>query len=233
MQGQKRQDFYAQVKKSIEVLKNKERNHGSIYLFTDTEDQEIKQYCSDQGCFNKEITLSRKYSTELSEIDILTEKIIQLKNFDQDQDIVLLDVDTLFKANIPEHFWQGDTAVVWRAEYYITQFRNLGNVIPNIPWNEIGIEYNEEFIMYNTGVVFIPKSLRKQVCEKALWITDYLNNGRFLPEDRHGNRLDEQIGLSIAIHEFFGKYGKLKTCDNLIDHFWEEKIQPNGKKWWE
>jgi hypothetical protein len=233
MKDQKRQDFYDQIKKSVEVLKHTEKNYGSIYLFTDPEDQEIKQYCKDQGCFNKEITLSRQYGSELSEIDILTEKIVQLKNFDRDQDIVLLDVDTLFKSSIPEYFWQDDHAVVWRAEYYITQFRNLDKVLPSIPWNEIGINFDESFIMYNTGVVFIPKNLRKQVCEKALWITDYLNNGKFLSEDRHGNRLDEQIGLSIAIHEYFGKSGKLKTCEDLIDHFWEEKIRPDGRRWWE
>ena len=232
LQGQDRIDLFDQLQKSVEVLNSFEKNHGSITLFVDGYDKEIKEFSRAHGLFNKEITLSRNYSKDgnTALIDILVEKIIQLKDFNQDQDTVLLDVDTLFKSPLPENFWPEDQAVFWSAEYYITQFRNLDKVLPYLPWEEIGIEFDKSFIMYNTGVVYIPKKHRKEICEKALWIADYLNNGKFLPEDRHGNKLDEQIGLSIAVHHYYGKHGKIKTCEQYIHHYWDEKAK--GIKWW-
>jgi len=211
-----------------------EKRHGSVHLFVSPDDEEIREFSKKQGFFNKEITLSRNYNNDgnISSLDILVEKIIQLKDFDQHQDVVLLDVDTLFTDIVPEGYWD-DQAVLWAAEYYITQFRNLESVLPYIPWNKIGIEYDNSFIMYNTGVVYIPKNRRKEICEKALWITDYLNNGIFDPNDRYGNRIDEQIALSIAIHDAYGRQGKLKTCETFIHHFWEEKFKTQGNRWWE
>jgi hypothetical protein len=231
LQGEERADLYGQLAKSIEVLKSKEKDHGSIHVFSDHDDSDAIELSKKAGCFNRPITLSRKYSANGSLIDILAEKIIQLKDFDIDQDVVLLDVDTLFLNTAPNGYWATDTAVLWKAEYYITQFRNLDKVLPSIPWHEIGIKFDSSYIMYNTGVVYIPKLHRKEICEKALWITDYLNNGMFKPEDRHGSKLDEQIGLSIAIHDVYGKNNKIKTCENLIHHYWEEKTK--GIKWWE
>jgi len=233
LSGEPRKDLFSQLEKSVEVLKHVENNHGSIHIFTDSNDTDIKKYARQQGCFSQAITLSRNYNSTVSAslIDILVEKIIQLKDFDGRQDTVLLDVDTEFMNSVPENFWTTSEAVLWKAEYYITQFRNLENVLPHIPWKQVDIKYDNSFIMYNTGVVYIPKEYRKEICEKALWITDYLNNGTFDPSDRHGNKLDEQIGLSIAIHDAFGRQGKIKTCEHFIHHYWEEKTK--GIRWWE
>jgi hypothetical protein len=235
LQGQEKQDLFGQLKKSTEVLSQIEKNHGSVHLFVDPDDREIEEFSKKHGFFNKKIELSRNYNKDgkVSSIDILVEKIIQLKDFNENQDVVLLDVDTLFINSVPENYWTDDTAVLWSAEYYITQFRNLGNVLPYLPWDQVEIDYNNNFIMYNTGVVYIPKKHRKEICEKALWITDYLNNGIFDPNDRYGNRIDEQIGLSIAIHDFYSKHGKIKTCEQIIHHFWEEKYKTQGNRWWE
>jgi hypothetical protein len=230
LQGDERLDLYGQLAKSIEVLKDKEKSHGSIHIYSDIGDQTAAELAKKEGCFNRPICLSRKYSDNDSLIDILAEKIIQLKDFNNNQEVTLLDVDTLFLNSIPNDYWTLDTAVLWKAEYYITQFRNLDKVLPLIPWHEIDINFDSSFVMYNTGVVYIPKLHRKEICEKALWITDYLNNGTFKPEDRHGNKLDEQIGLSIAMHDMYGKYGKVKHCNHFIHHYWEEKTK--GLKWW-
>ena len=232
MSGQDRVDLFDQLKKSVEILNQTEKDHGSITLFVDPSDTEVKDFAKSHGLFHKDISLSRNYTRDgnISLIDILVEKIIQLRDFNSNQDTVLLDVDTLFKDSVPENFWSKDQAVFWSAEYYITQFRNLDKVLPRLPWKEIGIDFNKDFIMYNTGVVYIPKQHRKEICEKALWITDYLNNGEFDPADRHGSKLDEQIGLSIAVHDYYGKYGNIKTCENIIHHYWEEKTK--GIKWW-
>lgn len=229
--GQDRIDLFKQLEKSVKVLKEIEKDHGSVHIFSDVDDLEIKDFSRKQGLLNRPITLSRCYSNSgnLSLIDILTEKIIQLKNFNQYHDTVLLDVDTLFLKKIDKDFWN-DSAVFWKAEYQIMQFRNLDRILPQIPWQDIDIKFDQSFLMYNTGVVYIPKKYRKEICEKALWITDYLNNGSLLPEDRHGNKLDEQIGLSIAVHDVFGREGKIKFCDQYIHHYWEEKTK--GIRWW-
>jgi hypothetical protein len=83
--------------------------------------------------------------------------------------------------------------------------------------------------MYNTGVVYIPKEHRNEICRNALWIVDRLNDGKN-PEFRYGNKLDEQIGLSIATHHKYLDKGGVFTCKDLINHFWEEKV--TGQKWW-
>jgi hypothetical protein len=228
LHGEEKKDLYDQLTKSVELLKQKEINHGSIHIYSDINDQESINFCRNQGLFNHPTSLSRKYYEQDSLIDILIEKTIQLKNFDQCQDVVLLDVDTLFLDNVPENFW--DTAVFWKPEYYITQFRNLDKVLPKIPWKDVEINFDNSFIMYNTGVVFIPKKHRKEICEKALWITDYLNNGLLKPDDRYGSKLDEQIGLSIAVHDVYGRNNVIKSCENIIHHFWEEKTK--NIKWW-
>lgn len=230
LHGEPRQDLFEQLCKSVETLKLYDKTHGSIHVYSDFNDSQAIEFCNHQGCFNRPISLSRNYHEQSSLINILTEKIIQLRDFNDYQDIVLLDVDTIFKTTPSENFWSNESAVLWKAEYYIMQFRNLEKVLPYIPWHEVDIKFDESFVMYNTGVVYIPKKYRKEICEKALWITDYLNNGIFKPEDRYGNKLDEQIGLSIAIHDIFGRNGKILTCENIIHHFWEEKTK--GIKWW-
>jgi hypothetical protein len=160
--GIERSDLFSQLKHSIDSLKKKELKHGSIHVFSDKDDFEIINFCREQGCFNNPISLSRQYSKDnISLIDILTEKIIQLKNFDNNQEVCLLDIDTEFIKAFPEDFWKKDQAVLWKPEYYITQFRNLDKVLPTLPWNELDIDFNESFIMYNTGVVYITKKHRK------------------------------------------------------------------------
>jgi hypothetical protein len=229
LQGEERSDLFGQLCKSVETLKARDASHGSIHIYRDPTDVEVFNFCKDHGCFDHSITLTRNYKDQ-NLLNILTEKIIQLKNFDKDQEVTLLDVDTAFIDSPPENSWSQNAAVLWKAEYYIMQFRNLDKILPLIPWAEIDIKFDESFIMYNTGVVYIPKSHRKEICEKALWITDYLNNGQFNPEDRYGSKLDEQIGLSIAIHDVFGRLGSIRTCEKIIHHFWEEKTK--GIKWW-
>lgn len=232
LRGSDKKDLFDQLSKSIEVLKIKDQNYDFIYLYTDPDDEEIKTYSRNHGCVNKKINLSRKYDkdSDIILLDILVEKIIQLKNFDSTQDITLLDVDTLFLQSLPDDFWSIEKPVLWKPEYYITQYRNLDKILPEIPWHQIDIKFNNSFVMYNTGVIYIPKKHRKEICEKALWISDFLNNGIHRPEDRYGNKLDEQIGLSIAIHDVYG-LENIRSCENYIHHYWEEKTK--NIRWWE
>ena len=226
--GQAQIDLFDQLKTSIKILKTLDPNHGSIHIFN-SGDSEIIKFCEQQGCFSHYINTTRSYG---GLIDILIEKINILKDFDADQEVTLLDIDTAFINPPSADLWHPNVAVLWSAEYYITQYRNLDKVLPLLPWPDIGIDFNPSYIMYNTGVVYIPKQYRTEICEKALWIVDKLNDGSYDPGDRYGNKLDEQIGLSIAIHDVFGKQGNIKTCEHFIHHYWEEKAKTDGNKWW-
>ena len=226
LSGDERTELFDQLKTSLKVLKRVEPNHGSVHVFN-SGDQETQEFCEQQGCFSRTIKTTRNYG---GLIDILIEKINLLKDFDPNQDVTLLDIDTVFTRPVPADAWQSNVAVLWSAEYYITQFRNLDQVLPLLPWHEVGINFDPSFIMYNTGVVYIPRQHRKEICEKALWIADRLNSGEYDPEHRHGSKLDEQIGLSIAIHDVYGRFGKIRMSSDFIHHYWNEKA--NGNKWW-
>jgi hypothetical protein len=103
--------------------------------------------------------------------------------------------------------------------------------LPLVPWKEIEINFNDSYVMYNTGTIYIPKKNRKRLCEKALWIVDYLNSGIHKPKNRSGNKLDEQIALSIVLHNEYGQFGNIKYAQDFIYHYWAENQK--GIKWWE
>ena len=216
-------DFFEQLKKSTELLKRHTVN-PVIHVYHSPNDMEIQEYCMLNGYIAKPISYHRPFT---GLIKILVEKIFILKDFPEDEDVVLLDVDTAFKTYIDDSIWR-NIPILWSAEYYITQFRNLDKILPSLPWYEVDITFNTSYIMYNTGVVYIPKSDRREICRKALWITDRLNDW---DEDlRHGNKLDEQIGLSIAICDRYLFNESIFVCNQVIDHFWESKAK--GEKWW-
>lgn len=220
-----------ELRTSIATLKRFQQ-HDSIQVFNNETFGKNIDYFRKENVIHNHINLSRSYgkSDDKNPINILVEKIISLKNYNEDEDIVLLDIDTSFNTSIPEDFWDHNHIVLDNAEYYIMQWRNLDKVLPQIPWKQFDINFDSSFIMYNTGVIHIPKRFRKELCEKALSIVDYLNEN-FDPEERCGNKLDEQIALSIVCHDTFGKYGHIKLSNNYIHHHWEEK--QNNIKWWE
>lgn len=221
---QDKQDFFDQLKKSIECLQLYTVN-PKIHIYHSPRDLHIQDYCQEHDYISKPIKFHRPFT---GLIKILVEKIFILMDFQDDQDVVLLDVDTAFKTHIDDTIWSS-VPILWSAEYYITQFRNLDKILPDLPWYEVDIDFKPSYIMYNTGVIYIPKSERKEICRKALWIVDRLNDGKD-PEARHGNKLDEQIGLSISICDRYLFNEGIFICNQIIDHFWEEKTK--GVKWW-
>jgi hypothetical protein len=150
-------------------------------------------------------------------------------NFDEDKELVIMDIDTSFTQKIPHEYWDENHIVFDALEYPIMQWRNLDKVLPNIPWKQFDINFDSSFMMYNTGVIYLPKKFRKEICEKALKIVDYLNEN-FDPDERCGNKLDEQIALSIVAHDCYGRYGNIKFSSEYIHHYWKEKQE--GINWW-
>jgi hypothetical protein len=221
-----------ELRASVNTLKKNISNNDSIVVFNNETSGKNIDFFKDQKISHYHINLSRKYkgSDNINPISILVEKIICLMNFNENEDIVLMDIDTAIVNQIPNDYWDDNHIVFDNIEYPIMQWRNLDKVLPQIPWKDYDINFDSSFVMYNTGVIYIPKRFRKEVCERALKIVDYLNDN-FEPEDRCGNKLDEQIALSIVAHDCFGKYGNIKLSSEYIYHYWEER--QNNIKWWE
>lgn len=219
-----------ELQASVSSLKRVE-NYDSIYAFNNETTGKNLGYFNRENIFHKHISLSRNYSgsNNINPISILVEKIISLMNFDENEDIVLLDIDTTFKKAIPKDFWNPNYVIFDNIEYPIMQWRNLDKVLPQIPWRQFDINFNSSFNMYNTGVIYIPKKFRRELCEKALKIVDYLNDN-FDSAERHGGKLDEQIALSIVCHDTYGRFGNIKFSNEYIHHHWDDK--QNGINWW-
>lgn len=219
-----------ELKASIESLKITQE-YESIQVFNNEVEGKNIEYFKENNIIHNHFNLSRNYggSDNTNPISILVEKIIQLINFDEDQEIVLMDIDTSSQKKIPKDFFNQNTIVFDTVEYPIMQWRNLDKVLPQIPWKQFDINFDSSFMMYNTGVIYIPKKFRKELCEKSLKIVDYLNDN-FDPSERCGNKLDEQIALSIVCHDVFGKYGNIKFSSEFIHHHWDDR--QNGIEWW-
>ena len=219
-----------ELKTSIITFKRIQK-YDTLQIFgTELTDSNIDYFKTENIIFNK-IKLSRNYgkSDTCNPINILVEKIIQLMNFDDDKEIVLMDIDTSSHKKIPEDFFNPNCIVFDAVEYPIMQWRNLDKILPQVPWNQFDVNFNDSFMMYNTGVIYIPKKFRKELCEKALQIVDYLNQN-FEPEERYGNKLDEQIALSIVCHDAYGRFGYIKYSSEYIHHHWRDR--QNGIEWW-
>lgn len=221
-----------ELRASVNTLKKNISHNDSIVVFNNETSGRNIDFFKDQKISHHHINLSRKYkgSDNINPISILVEKIICLMNFNENEDIVLMDIDTAIVNQIPNDYWDDNHIVFDNIEYPIMRWRNLDKVLPQIPWKDYDINFDSSFVMYNTGVIYIPKRFRKEVCERALKIVDYLNDN-FEPEDRCGNKLDEQIALSIVAHDCFGRYGNIKLSSNYIRHYWAER--QNNIKWWE
>lgn len=220
-----------ELRASVATFKNIQK-YDSIHVFNNEVKGKNINYFKKENIIHNTINLSRNYmgSDNGNPISILVEKIIQLMNFDEEQDIVLMDIDTSSQKTIPGGFFNSNWVVFDNIEYPIMQWRNLDKVLPQIPWKQFDVNFDSSFMMYNTGVIYIPKKFRKELCEKALNIVDYLNNN-FDPNERFGNKLDEQIALSIVCHDTFGRFGHIKYSSEYLHHHWDDR--QNGIKWWE
>lgn len=218
---------FEQLKTSIQSIKDVVVNYKSINIFTNTITEELRAYSQAEGVHIVQIPIVRNYSG-VPIASVLVHKIFVLRDFDETEEIVLLDLDTKFTS---KPAWDVNTAMIWAVEYPLLSARNLHTVLPYIPWETIGVKFTEQFTMKNTGVVFIPKADRKELCEKAIWVVDYLNSGQYPPEDRSCNKLDEQIAFSILLEDKYSRDGRLRSTESHVYHYWAENMQEI--RWWE
>lgn len=232
LNGHSYENGFNELKASITALKKHIDSNDSIIVFNNEISGRNVEFFNENNIIHRYVNPSRNYkgSDKINPISILVEKIISLMNFDESEEIVLMDIDTAVTQKFPKKYWNSNQIVFDNIEYPIMQWRNLDKVLPEIPWKQFDIDFDNSFMMYNTGVIYIPKKFRKEICEKALKIVDYLND-HFEPEERCGNKLDEQIALSIVAHDCFGRFGNIKISSDYIHHYWSER--QNNIKWWE
>lgn len=232
LNGHSYENGFNELKASITALKKHIDSNDSIIVFNNEISGRNVDFFNENNIIHRYVNPSRNYkgSDKINPISILVEKIISLMNFDESEEIVLMDIDTAVTQKFPKKYWNSNQIVFDNIEYPIMQWRNLDKVLPEIPWKQFDIDFDNSFMMYNTGVIYIPKKFRKEICEKALKIVDYLND-HFEPEERCGNKLDEQVALSIVAHDCFGRFGNIKISSDYIHHYWSER--QNNIKWWE
>lgn len=231
LNGHSYENGFNELKASITALKRNINHDDSIIVFNNEITGRNIEFFKKNNIIHHYVNPSKNYkgSDKINPINILVEKIICLMNFDEEQEIVLMDIDTSLIQKIPSDYWNSNRIILDNIEYPIMQWRNLDKVLPQIPWKEFNISFDSSFAMYNTGVIYIPKRFRKEICEKSLKIVEYLNDN-FDPEERCGNKLDEQIALSIVAHDCFGRYGYINLSNNYIHHHWEDRQK--GIEWW-
>lgn len=164
-------------------------------------------------------------------LNILVEKIMAMRDIAEGCECVVIDLDTEIVGNFHEILGKPPVVTAWpilcAREYPLYSERNLGNVLPQIQFESLGIDFDPAFYMYNTGFIFIPSIVRRVLCAKALLLVDAIH--RFAAEDRYGDKLDEQIALSIVLQSQF-RHNILTVEGRFLKHFWREAMA--GKKWW-
>lgn len=157
-------------------------------------------------------------------LDALVKKIQALRYFPEDQEMVVMDCDTEVSAPYDGCFEQG-VPVLCNGEYHILSMRNLGAVLPQcqLPGE---VQIVETCEMMNSGVVYIPKERRRELADYALAIVDEL--GRFPADQRFGDKLDEQIALSIVVQWAYPKVDQ--AAFHGLDHHWP-KVHSNIRYW--
>jgi hypothetical protein len=217
------EDCFDQLKHSVKSLKEKVSIIDSINIYSDLITDELKEWCDKEGLLLHKIEVQREYSG-LDISSVVAQKLFILRDYDQTKEFTLIDIDTEF-INDPN--FDSNTPTIWNIEYPLISARNLDTLMPLITFEEIGVEFNLNMTMKNTGLIYVPKKDRKEISEKAIWLVDYLNNGKHKPEDRVCNKLDEQISLSILL-EFF--YPSINTAEWFLNHYWANKM--DGIKWY-
>ena len=198
------------LKFSIDSLKRNTTKYNKIYLYYGYDEtsferiEPIQKFCSDNNIiginFGKlkhdfDICHARGISNPYR-LNILVEKIYILINHDLSEEMCFIDIDTEFNKNIDNYEFDLSKPILWNNEGNLQNSRNLGNF-----FNSINYELDPTTRMYNSGVIFIPLNIRKQIGQEAIKLVLEMN--KYDDSQRVAKDLDEQIALSVIIHKYF------------------------------
>ena len=145
-------------------------------------------------------------------LNILIEKIYILLNHNDNEDVILLDIDTKFKSSVNLDM---SIPLLYCNESSLLNQRSLGSF-----FEKINYSVPENSRMFNTGTVFIPKNNRKKIAQEALDLVLLMNT--ISDKERVAKDLDEQISLSIVILKY---YKKINFALNFLDHYMGQHIK--------
>ena len=151
---------------------------------------------------NKEIANSIKNPYRLN---ILIEKIYILLNHDEKEEVMFVDLDTVFNSNIKNFHVNKNEAVVYSNERSLLSQRCLSNF-----FKQLNYPVKSSSRMYNTGFIYIPAEKRKAITQEALDLVLQMNT--ISDTQRVAKDLDEQISLSIIIHKYFNRITNINHC---------------------
>lgn len=153
-------------------------------------------------------------------LNILVEKIYILINHDINEEICFIDIDTEFNKNIDTYEFDLTNPILWNNEGEILRARHLKDFFETMNYY-----VDPSTRMYNTGVIYVPSNMRKQIGQEAINLVFEMNK---LPDSmRVARDLDEQISLSVIIHKYFKT---INYFTNQLDHYWC-KVH-NGEEYW-
>ena len=146
-------------------------------------------------------------------LNILIEKIYVLLNHDEKEEVMFVDLDTIFKPKLKEFRLNNTTAILYRLERHpsplLLEQRNLGNF-----FKQLNYPVKSDSHMYNTGFIYIPANKRKAIAQEALDLVLSMNT--ISDTQRLAKDLDEQISLSIIIQKHYPN--KIKTMSGFMQH---------------
>jgi hypothetical protein len=145
-------------------------------------------------------------------LNILVEKIYILLNHDNNEEVILLDIDTKIKSSFK---FDMSIPLLYSNENPLLNQRSL-----DCFFKKINYTVPENACMFNTGTVFIPKNNRKRIAQETLDLVLLMNT--ISDKERLAKDLDEQISLSIVI---FKHYKKINYASQFIEHYMGQHIK--------
>ena len=141
--------------------------------------------------------------------NILIEKIYVLLNHDEKEEVMYVDVDTIFKPQIRNFRVTNDNAIFYDKGSKLLIQRNLDNF-----FKQLNYPVRSDSCMYNTGFIYVPANKRKAIAQEALDLVLLMNT--ISDTQRFAKDLDEQISLSIIIQKHYPN--KIKVMTNFMQN---------------
>ncbi len=222
------------LKFSIDSLKKNTNKYNKIYVYYGYDNtsferiNDIKIYCEENNLIGVNIGNLKHdfgicHASGISNpyrLNILIEKIYILINHDENEEICFIDIDTEFNTEIDNYVFDYKTPILWANEHKLLCGRDLRKFFKTMNYY-----VDPESIMFNSGVIYIPKENRKKIGEESLNLVLEMNKY----EDclRVARDLDEQIALSIIIYKH---YKNVNLFKDILNHYWE-KVHREEKYW--
>jgi hypothetical protein len=210
---------------SIKSLRNNYNQINKIYIYSGYDDfnynklEKYEKYCIENnlifvnfGKLKHLFKKSNRNSPNPFQLAILIEKLYILKNHSIDEEICYVDIDTEFNQNMQNYIFDLSKPIMHAKEYNLfNNYRHINKIFEAMNKN-----YDKDFYMFNSGIIYIPKNMRIQIAQKAIDLVIKMNN--YDENLRICNRLDEQIAISFYINKYYKN--NINILEKCVQHYW-------------